>query len=177
MKATLSILIICLFFLSCEQSIDSNCSKSVTQHSFEKVNVAEHLDSAKAYAYCTNKPLLIFFTAWAGVSCRKMESVVFNDPKVARLINDKFSAVALFVDDQSPIQDTFYSEYLERTVLTKGDKNYHFQLAKFKMNTQPFFAMLDTNQNVLSTFYYEPDELKVRKHLSNALDKFKRESR
>ena len=132
-------------------------------------------DSSLAYAKCVNKPLFVFFTCWACSGTRKMEESVFPTYWIKRKLNNDFVQVSLFVDDQKPIKDSFYSGYLKRLAVTQGDRDFHFQISKFKTNTQPFFAVLDTNENILGTFAYTPDKKKVEKYLKDAYRLFERQ--
>lgn len=97
------------------------------------------------------KPVLIDFTGWNCVNCRKMEANVWTDPKVAALLREGFVMVELFVDDrtQLPREEQYVSEYSGKRIRTIGNKNSDFQAAAFNSNSQPLYVIVDTEGNVL----------------------------
>ena len=98
-----------------------------------------------------DKPVLIDFTGWNCVNCRKMEANVWTDPKVATLLRDEFVMVELFVDDRTELapQEQYVSEYSGKRIRTIGAKNSDFQAAAFDSNSQPLYVIVDTEGNVL----------------------------
>lgn len=98
-----------------------------------------------------NKPVLIDFTGWNCVNCRKMEANVWTDPKVATILREEFIMVELFVDDRTelPTEEQFLSEYSGKKIKTIGNKNSDFQASAFNSNSQPLYVIVDTNGNVL----------------------------
>ena len=107
----------------------------------------EGLAAAKAL----DKPVLIDFTGWNCVNCRKMEANVWTDPKVAALLREEFVMVELFVDDRTELaeQEKYVSEYSGKRIRTIGAKNSDFQAAVFNSNSQPLYVIVDTEGNVL----------------------------
>src|SRR5690606_1454890 len=98
-----------------------------------------------------NKPVLIDFTGWNCVNCRKMEANVWTDPKVASLLREEFVMVELFVDDRTELvaDEQYVSEYSGKRINTIGKKNSDFQAAAFNSNSQPLYVIVDTGGNVL----------------------------
>lgn len=98
-----------------------------------------------------NKPVLIDFTGWNCVNCRKMEANVWTDPKVASLLREEFVMVELFVDDRTELvaDEQYVSEYSGKKINTIGKKNSDFQAASFNSNSQPLYVIVDTDGNVL----------------------------
>lgn len=98
-----------------------------------------------------NKPVLIDFTGWNCVNCRKMEANVWTDPKVASLLKQDFVMVELFVDDRTELtaEEQFVSSYSGKKINTIGKKNSDFQASKFNSNSQPLYVIVDAEGNVL----------------------------
>src|SRR5690606_27079563 len=98
-----------------------------------------------------NKPVLIDFTGWNCVNCRKREANVWTDPKVAALLREEFVMVELFVDDRTELstEEQYISEYSGKRIRTIGAKNSDFQASAFNSNSQPLYVIVDTEGNVL----------------------------
>lgn len=98
-----------------------------------------------------NKPVLIDFTGWNCVNCRKMEANVWTDPKVASLLREEFVMVELFVDDRTELtaEEQYVSEYSGKRIRTIGNKNSDFQASAFNSNSQPLYVIVDTGGNML----------------------------
>ncbi|PRD42992.1 hypothetical protein C5745_19955, partial [Sphingobacterium haloxyli] len=97
------------------------------------------------------RPVLIDFTGWNCVNCRKMEANVWTDPRVAALLREEFVMVELFVDDRTELakQEQYVSEYSGKKINTIGKKNSDFQASVFNSNSQPLYVIVDTGGNVL----------------------------
>ncbi|MBD1432408.1 thioredoxin family protein [Sphingobacterium sp. DN00404] len=97
------------------------------------------------------KPVLIDFTGWNCVNCRKMEANVWTDPKVATLLREEFVMVELFVDDRTELspEEQYVSEYSGKRIRTIGAKNSDFQASAFNSNSQPLYVIVDVEGNVL----------------------------
>ncbi|MBN8668629.1 MAG: thioredoxin family protein [Chitinophagales bacterium] len=110
-----------------------------------------------------NKPVLIDFTGWACVNCRKMEESVWTDPKVQELMRDEFVVVSLYVDERRklPLNEQMVykdSSGKEKPIITVGDKWATFQTVNFGATSQPQYAILSADQVPLTrTKYYTPD--------------------
>ena len=106
------------------------------------LNYEEGMTAAKAQG----KPVLIDFTGYGCVNCRKMEAAVWTDPDVARMLNNDYILISLFVDDKTPlpehIQVTEENEQ-QRTLRTVGDKWSYLQRSKFGTNAQPFYVAVN----------------------------------
>lgn len=108
-------------------------------------------EEALAAAKTLNKPVLIDFTGWNCVNCRKMEANVWTDPKVAHILKNDFVMAELFVDDRTELEasEQFVSTYSGKKIKTIGNKNSDFQAATFNSNSQPLYVIVDTEGNVL----------------------------
>src|SRR5690606_21524953 len=108
---------------------------------------------ALAAAKELNKPVLVDFTGWNCVNCRKMEANVWTDPKVATLLRKEFIMVELFVDDRTKLspEEQYKSSYSGKLINTIGKKNSDFQASTFNSNSQPLYIIVDTSGTVLIT--------------------------
>ena len=110
-----------------------------------------------------HKPLMIDFTGWACVNCRKMEENVWTQPKVHDYIKNNFILVSLYVDDRGvlPVNERFtYSTKTgdQKDIHTIGDKWATFQAENFSQVTQPLYALLNNNEALLNhPVGYTPD--------------------
>ena len=99
-------------------------------------------------AQSEGKPVMIDFTGYGCVNCRKMEAAVWTDSEVQDIINNKYILIQLFVDDKTslpqPVKITENGQ--QRTLRTIGDKWSYFQRSRFGHNTQPFYVLLDSRQ-------------------------------
>ena len=104
-------------------------------------------EQGMAYAKEQGKPVIIDFTGFGCVNCRKMEAAVWTDQEVARRLNDDYVLISLYVDDKTPLAEPMEVEMAgqKRTLYTVGDKWSHLQATKFGANTQPFYVLLDTD--------------------------------
>lgn len=134
-------------------------------------------EEALAAAKEQNKPLMVDFTGWNCVNCRKMEAEVWSVPKIKNLINNEFILVELYVDDKVltlPESEHYVSEKTGKKVNTVSKRNADFQITRFESNSQPLYALLDTNGELLvptSGAVYDID--KYEAFLKSGLEKFK----
>ncbi len=112
-------------------------------------------ETGMAIAKQQNKPVLIDFSGYGCVNCRKMEASVWTDPRVKSLIDDEFVLITLMVDDKTKLPEIIEVEENGRTTKLKtiGDKWSYLQRHKFASNSQPFYVVLDTNGKPLSPSY------------------------
>lgn len=109
-------------------------------------------DEALAAAKEQGKPLLVDFTGWNCVNCRKMEANVWSDPGIKEMINTEFILAELYVDDYDlklPENEQYVSSTTGKKITTVGRKNTDFQITKFNSNSQPLYAILDENEELL----------------------------
>lgn len=113
-----------------------------------------------AYAAQVKKPVVIDFTGYGCVNCRKMEVAVWTDSRVRKLLNDDFVLVSLFVDDKKPLKEpiSITENGKTRILKTVGDKWSYLQRHKFGANAQPYYVILDENGNSLRKTFYKFDE-------------------
>jgi len=108
-------------------------------------------DQAIAHSRKVNKPLFIDFTGHGCVNCRKMEEYVWSDPQVLSKLKNDFVVVALYVDDKTalPESEWYTSEFDGKVKKTIGKQNFDFQITEFKGNAQPYYVLLDTDEQPL----------------------------
>ena len=109
-------------------------------------------DQALACAKEQNKPIFIDFTGHACVNCREMEANVWSDPKVLEMLRNDYIVTALYVDDKKkmPEKDWVVSEYDGKTKKTVGAKFADMQIAKYNVNAQPYYVLLNPNGEMLA---------------------------
>ena len=103
-------------------------------------------EAGMAAARLEGKPVMVDFTGFGCVNCRKMEAAVWTDAKVADMLNNKFVLISLYVDDKTPLPEQMTvkdTDGTERTLRTVGDKWSYLQRHKFGSNTQPMYILLD----------------------------------
>jgi thiol:disulfide interchange protein DsbD len=98
-----------------------------------------------------NKPVFIDFTGHGCVNCREMEANVWSDPKVLQLLRDEYVIIALYVDDKSrlPEEDWVLSTHDGKMKKTLGKKYADFQITRFNVNAQPYYVLMDTNEEIM----------------------------
>ena len=102
-------------------------------------------EQGMAAAQAEGKPVIIDFTGFGCVNCRKMEAAVWSNPQVADILNNQYVLISLYVDDKTPLPQPIEIEEngQQRTLRTVGDKWSYLQRTKFGANAQPFYVLLD----------------------------------
>ena len=134
-------------------------------------------DEGMAAAARQGKPVMVDFTGFGCVNCRKMEAAVWTDPKVAQILNNDYVLISLFVDDKTPLKQPI--EVTEngttRTLRTVGDKWSYLQRTKVGANTQPYYVLLDNEGMPLNCGRsYDEDIQQYIEFLQKGLDNFKK---
>jgi len=129
-----------------------------------------------AAAKASGKPVLLDFTGFGCVNCRKMEASVWTDPSVADKLTKDYVLISLYVDDKTPLPQpmevTFNGE--KRTLRTVGDKWSYLQASKFGANAQPFYVAIDNEGNPLtSSFSYKEDVSAYLDFLNKGLETYR----
>ena len=110
-------------------------------------------EAGMAAARLEGKPVMIDFTGYGCVNCRKMEAAVWTDATVADLLNNKYVLISLYVDDKTPLTEPLTvtdTDGSQRTLRTVGDKWSYLQRHKFGSNTQPMYILLDNEGKPLT---------------------------
>jgi len=131
-----------------------------------------------AYAKQVNKPVLLDFTGYACVNCRKMEDYVWSDKRIHSILKNEVVLISLYVDDKKelPESEKYVSKETGKKIKTIGNKWSDFQITKYKANAQPYYLILDTDGNTLSEepASYDPDIELYEDWLDEGISKFKK---
>ncbi|MEO8515922.1 MAG: cytochrome c biogenesis protein CcdA [Flavobacterium sp.] len=139
----------------------------ITFHEYEK---------GLAYAKKVGKPVMIDFTGVTCVNCRRMEELVWSKPEILSILNDKVVLISLYVDDKKdlPKDQIFTSTTTKKEITTYGKKWSDMALTKYKANVQPYYVLVDLEENNLNTpVGYTPDVAVYKAWLEDGISKFK----
>ena len=137
----------------------------------------DDFDAGMEYARRNGKPVMLDFTGYGCVNCRKMELAVWTDQKVSKLIQDDYVLITLYVDNKTPLPENIKvtENGKERTLRTLGDKWSYLQRVKFGANAQPFYVLIDNDGNPLNKSYsYDEDINKYVDFLETGLNNYKK---
>ena len=132
-------------------------------------------DAGMKYAREHGKPVMLDFTGYGCVNCRKMELAVWTDMKVADLINNDYVLITLYVDNKTRLPEPVkvMENGTERTLRTVGDKWSYLQRVKFGANAQPFYVLIDNEGKPLNKSYsYDEDIDKYVDFLQTGLNNY-----
>ena len=135
-------------------------------------------DLGMEYARQHGKPVMLDFTGYGCVNCRKMELAVWTNPKVSDIINNDYVLITLYVDNKTPLPSPvkIVENGTERTLRTVGDKWSYLQRVKFGANAQPFYVLIDNEGKPLNKSYsYVEDIPKYIEFLQTGLENYKKE--
>ena len=135
-------------------------------------------DLGMEYARQHGKPVMLDFTGYGCVNCRKMELAVWTNPKVSDIINNYYVLITLYVDNKTPLPSPvkIVENGTERTLRTVGDKWSYLQRVKFGANAQPFYVLIDNEGKPLNKSYsYDEDIPKYIEFLQTGLENYKKE--
>ncbi|MRX47741.1 protein-disulfide reductase DsbD family protein [Pedobacter puniceum] len=109
-------------------------------------------EEGMAYAKSVNKPVLIDFTGHSCVNCRKMEASVWSDPEVLNILKKDYVLISLYVDDKTalPEAEQYTSTFSGKKIKTLGNKWSDFQASKFKVNSQPYYVIVNDKEELLT---------------------------
>ena len=129
-----------------------------------------------AYAKTVNKTVMLDFTGYACVNCRKMENNVWSDEKVLNVLKNEVVLISLYVDDKRelPKSEQTVSKETGNDIITVGDKWTEFIITKYKTNTQPFYVLINLKEEKLNTpISYTPNIEEYLAWLKDGVSKFK----
>ena len=135
-------------------------------------------DLGMEYARQHGKPVMLDFTGYGCVNCRKVELAVWTNPKVSDIINNDYVLITLYVDNKTPLPSPvkIVENGTERTLRTVGDKWSYLQRVKFGANAQPFYVLIDNEGKPLNKSYsYDEDIPKYIEFLQTGLENYKKE--
>ena len=134
-------------------------------------------EEGMAAAAAQGKPVMLDFTGFGCVNCRKMEIAVWTDPTVADKLNNDYVLISLFVDDKTPLEKPIEVTYngKKRTLRTIGDKWSYLEEMKFGYLTQPLYVLVDNEGNPLTrSFSYKEDVEDYLKFLNDGKKNYRR---
>ena len=144
-----------------------------------QIVVFDDYDKGLAYAKTVNKPIMLDFTGFACVNCRKMENNVWSDERVLSILKNDVVLISLYVDDKRdlPKEEQFISKTTGSEIETIGDKWTDFMISKYKTNTQPLYVLTDLagnslNETTPTISYTNVDE--YESWLKTGISKFKK---
>lgn len=130
-----------------------------------------------AYAKKVNKPVLIDFTGFACVNCRKMEERVWADPHVLEILNNEIVLISLYVDDKRslPEDDQYTSQITGKRINSIGNKWSDFQITRYKANAQPYYVLMNhQEENLIEPIGYTPDKNVYMHWLKEGISNYKK---
>ncbi|MDR9374043.1 MAG: cytochrome c biogenesis protein CcdA [Schleiferiaceae bacterium] len=137
------------------------------EHCPHGLNCFHDFAQARAYAKKVNKPLLLDFTGWGCVNCRKMEANVWSDPRVMEILKNEVVLTSLYVDERKklPKEERFTSKVTGKKIRTIGNKWSNFQVKHYQSNSQPQYVIIghQSMEPLNGTVAYDPN---VRKYLN-----------
>jgi thiol:disulfide interchange protein DsbD len=144
------------------------------------LNCYKDLEEGIAAAKLENKPILLDFTGWACVNCRKMEEQVWSTTDVYDILSKDYVIISLYVDDKKELSEDQKFQYLRangtvKTIETIGDKWGTLQTLNFQNNSQPYYVVVNHNMELLNvTNAYEPDSDAYFEWLKIGLENYKK---
>ena len=155
---------------------DHDVTEKHAQPCPQNLNCFHDYAEGLAYAKKVHKPILLDFTGWSCVNCRKMEDNVWSEPAVWEKLNSNYVLISLYVDDTSPLPENeqIVSPTTGKKLKTVGNKWSDFQTTKFKTNSQPYYVITDTDGNTLTKpVAYEPDAQTYAQFIQKGIENFK----
>ncbi|MEQ9187785.1 MAG: protein-disulfide reductase DsbD family protein [Cryomorphaceae bacterium] len=149
---------------------DSNCPL--------EINCFKDYEEGLAYAKANNKPIMIDFTGWACVNCRRMEENVWVKPDIYDRLNDDYVLISLYVDDRKELPESEQFEYTtedgrKKKIKTVGNKWATLQSETFRNNSQPYYVLMNHDESLLTLpVGYTPDVEEYKDFLDCGLDAF-----
>ena len=133
-------------------------------------------DEGMTYAAAHKMPVMLDFTGYGCVNCRKMEAAVWTDSQVASLMREKYVLITLYVDEKTPLPEklTVEENGTDVTLRTVGDRWSYLQRSKFGANAQPFYVLLDNEGHPLTGSYsYNEDVAAYLSFLEEGLQRYR----
>lgn len=140
------------------------------------LNCYHDYEAGMAYAKSVGKPVMIDFTGWSCVNCRKMEDNVWSQPKVLKYLSDDYVLISLYVDDKTPLDSSkvYTSTFTGKKIKSTGNMWSDLQSRVYSTNSQPYYVLLDHNGKLLAEPRgYTPDAELYEKFLQEGMCRFK----
>ncbi|MFP2994975.1 cytochrome c biogenesis protein CcdA [Spongiivirga sp. MCCC 1A20706] len=148
---------------------DNNCPLGIDCY--------KDFDEGLAVAKSQNKPIMIDFTGWGCVNCRRMEENVWVENDIYSMLKDDYILISLYVDDKKDLEDSQQFDYELPTgrikeIKTVGNKWATFQTINFQTASQPYYILIDTNFNLLNSPQQYTDKATYKSWLKEGLARF-----
>lgn len=142
------------------------------------IDCYKDFEQGLAYAKSVNKPILLDFTGWACVNCRKMEENVWSEPDIYPLLKEDYVLISLYIDDRKklPSEEQFdykYDSGRVKTITTVGEKWGTFQTINFNSASQPYYVLLSPDLELLNSAIQNADSDVYKEWLLKGLEKSK----
>jgi len=142
------------------------------------LNCFKDFEAGIAYAKAENKPILLDFTGWACVNCRKMEENVWSESDIYPILKEEYVLISLYVDDRKELPedqqfDFQYESGRVKTIETVGQKWGTFQTLNFNAASQPYYVLLSPDLEVLNTAVQYTDRDAYKVWLNSGLEKYR----
>jgi len=134
-------------------------------------------ETGLAYAKKVNKPILLDFTGYACVNCRKMEERVWASPHILGTLNNDIVLISLYVDDKRalPKEEQYTSKTTGKRIKSIGNKWSDFQIKQYHANAQPYYVLMDLNEkNLIDPIGYTPDVEEYKEWLQKGIGSFEK---
>ncbi len=141
------------------------------------LNCYHDYEAGMEYARQTGKPVMIDFTGWSCVNCRKMEDNVWSQPSVLKKLTNDYVLISLYVDDKTPLpfEQQYVSPFSGKKIKTTGNRWSDLQSKIFQTNSQPYYVLLDHNGKLLANPRgYTPDVDTYSKFLDEGMCRFRK---
>jgi len=142
------------------------------------LNCYKDFDEGVLAAKIANKPILLDFTGWACVNCRKMEDNVWSEPDIYKILNEEYVIISLYVDDRQDLPEAQQFDFLRpngniKKIKTIGDKWATFQTVNFKSASQPYYVLMTPDLEILAPQQKYTNQEVYKLWLKLGLEKFK----
>lgn len=146
------------------------------------LNCFKDYETGRAYAEAEDKPILLDFTGWACVNCRKMEENVWSRPEVFRLLNEEFVIISLYVDDRKELPEALqfnfqYPNGRIKTIKTVGEKWATFQSLNFASASQPYYVLMSADATLLNPPIQYTDTATYKDWLQSGLEQHRQRAK
>ncbi len=142
------------------------------------IDCFKDFDKGIAHAKQLNKPVLLDFTGWACVNCRKMEETVWSEPDIYPILKEEYVLISLYIDDRKelPVEEQFDFKYESgrvKKINTVGEKWGTFQTLNFNAASQPYYVIMSPDLEILNTAVQYTDRETYKEWLKKGVSNFK----
>ena len=142
------------------------------------IDCFKDFDKGLAHAKKVNKPVLLDFTGWACVNCRKMEETVWSEPDIYPILKEEYVLISLYIDDRKelPVEEQFDFKYESgrvKKINTVGEKWGTFQTLNFNAASQPYYVIMSPDLEILNTAVQYTDRETYKEWLKKGVSNFK----